>query len=79
MGFYEGITEGWEIEDIIREDLPLWLEEMKSLIDKLNINLSKAEKIMKEMEKLKRRLILTHAEIVSLRNQLDKTIEELVR
>ena len=79
MGLYEGITEGWEIEDIIREDLPLWLEEMKSLIDKLNINLSKAEEIMKEMEKLKRRLILTHAEIVSLRNQLDKTIEELVR
>jgi len=42
MGFYEGITEPWEIKEIIQNDIKKWIESMKSLITQLNMDLSDA-------------------------------------
>ncbi len=42
MGFYEGITETWKIEEIIREDLKVWINSMRGLIERLNIDLTEA-------------------------------------
>ena len=42
MRFYEGITEPWEIKEIIQNDIKKWIESMKSLITQLNMDLSDA-------------------------------------
>ena len=79
MGFYENVTEDWEIEEIIREELPLWIDRMCKLIDTVDINLSEAEKIVREMERLKRKLVLTHAEMSVLRSKLEETMNKHIQ
>ena len=78
MGFYEGVTEDWEIDEIIREDLKTWIESMKNLIAELNINLAEAEEVMVEIEKTKRKLISENAKLVELRAKLDNIIEKIL-
>ncbi|MEX0567774.1 MAG: PaREP1 family protein [Candidatus Njordarchaeota archaeon] len=78
MGFYEGITELWEIEEIIQIDLKNWIEQMISLIRELSIDLSPAEEILSEIEKVKRRLIIENAKLVQLREKLGSVIDRAV-
>jgi len=78
MGFYEGITEPWEIEEIIQNDLKIWIDSMSDLIRKLNINIASAEEILAEIEKIKRKLIIENAKLVELREKLDAIIEDAV-
>jgi len=78
MGFYEGITEPWEIEEIIRNDLKVWMDSMRDLIGRLNINIASAEEILVEIEKIKRKLIIENAKLVELRGKLDAVIEDAV-
>ena len=67
--------EPWEIEEIIQSDLKAWIDSMRDLIGKLNINLASAEEILVEIEKIKRKLIIENAKLVELRGKLDAIIE----
>ena len=75
MGFYEGITEPWEIEEIIQNDLKVWIDSMRKLIEQLDINLASVEEILVEMERIKRRLITENVKLAELREKLDALIE----
>ena len=78
MGFYEGITEPWEIEEIIRVDLKKWINEMIKLIESINVDLSTAESLLVEIEK-KRRLLIENAKLIELRSQLDTLLDKIIK
>lgn len=78
MEFYEGITEIWEIEEIIQEDLKEWIHSMLKLIEELNVDLHKAEEILKEIEQTKRKLINESARLFELRAKLDAIVEKAI-
>jgi len=79
MGFYEGITEPWEIEEIIRVDLKKWINEMIKLIESINVDLSTAESLLVEIEKIKRRLLIENAKLIELRSQLDTLLDKIIK
>jgi len=76
MGFYEGATEDWEVRELIEKDVYEWLNEMRNLIESIDIDVSKAEEIIKEIEKRKRKMISESASIATLREQLNALIEK---
>jgi len=49
---------------------------MRRLIESIDINVSKAEEIIKEIEKRKRKMISESASIATLREQLNALIEK---
>ena len=76
MGFYEGTTEDWEVRELIEKDVYEWLNEMRNLIESIDIDVSKAEEIIKEIEKRKRKMISESVSIATLREQLNALIEK---
>jgi len=75
LGFYEMITPDDELEEIIRNEVPLWIKEMINVINSIkHVDLSRIVKIIERMNKIKAEILRKSSEYLSLSNQLSKEI-----
>lgn len=78
LGFYEQISSPDEIDEIIRDELPKFLDNMKELIDKAkNMDARHAAVLLDKINSIKRELLAKSAELYQMRKEYINYIESI--
>jgi len=80
LGFYEMITPEEELEDIIRNEVPEWIEEMEKIINSIkHIDLSHLTGLIEKMNKIKLEILRKSNEYMKISVEISKQITNTLR
>lgn len=79
LGFCEMITPDDELEEIIRDEVPAWIEEMTKIIGSLvHVDLSHVAEIIRKMNRIKAEILRKSSEYIALSNKLNEKIAAII-
>jgi len=79
LGFCEMITPDDELEEIIRDEVPAWIEEMTKIIGSLvHVDLSHVAEIIRKMNRIKAEILRKSSEYIALSNKLNEKIAAMI-
>ncbi|MEX0568036.1 MAG: PaREP1 family protein [Candidatus Njordarchaeota archaeon] len=75
LGFYEMVIPEEELEDIIRNEVPQWIEKMIEVIDSTKrIDLSRLVGLIEKMNRIRMEILRKSNEYLKISNQISKEI-----
>lgn len=79
MGFYENITPPEDINEIIRNDVPRWMNEILKVIKKIKgLEISSVLSEYEKMQKLKREILVKNLELAKISEKISTMLSKLL-
>ena len=79
MGFYENITPLEDIVEIVRNNVPQWMNEILKIIDKVKgLDFSSVLHEYEKMHKLKREILMKNIELVRISEKVSAMLDKLL-
>jgi len=79
LGFYERIIPESDLDETIREEVPIWMREVKRIIETLkHVDLSKIVILIEEIDKTKQKILHATSEYLALQQKLSQIIDQQI-